>query len=242
MAKRFTDNGKWADEWFSELSPQNKLAWLYILDHCDSVGVWKPNFRLANFQLGFEIDWTEFRNLCGDARILLMENTCWWIIKFCDYQYGTLKEDSKSQTTKYYINLLQKHGLYNYKIKQPKKEKTLFTSEPKTVDITTREESFKETLRPFIDNPHAKKMIIDFFNYWSEKTTSGKKMRFELQKTWEVSKRLTTWAKNENNKIPNNGKQNRKSGHDFEEADAAAHEILRQHARNKEHGTGNNGE
>jgi len=239
MAKRFTDNSKWADEWFSELSPQNKLAWLYILDHCDSVGVWKPNFRLANFQLGFEIDWTEFRNLCGDARILLMENTCWWIIKFCDYQYGTLKEDSKSQTTKYYINLLQKHGLYNYKIKQPKKEKTLFTSEPKLADVAIREELFKETLRPFIGE-HPKQRIIEFFNYWSEKTKAGNKMRFELQKTWEVKKRLAIWAKNENDKINNNGKQTRKGQSDTTEADELADRILAEHARNKEHGASNN--
>jgi len=34
-----------------------------------------------------------------------------------------------------------------------------------------------------------------FFNYWSEKDAKGK-MRFQLQKTWETSKRLSNWATN----------------------------------------------
>lgn len=34
-----------------------------------------------------------------------------------------------------------------------------------------------------------------FFNYWSEKDPKGK-MKFQLQKTWETNKRLSTWANN----------------------------------------------
>ena len=38
-------------------------------------------------------------------------------------------------------------------------------------------------------------MLTKFFNYWSEKDSKGK-MKFQLQKTWETSKRLATWSTN----------------------------------------------
>jgi len=39
-------------------------------------------------------------------------------------------------------------------------------------------------------------MLYKFFNYWSELNKSGTKMRFELEKTWEIEKRLATWKNN----------------------------------------------
>ena len=52
------------------------------------------------------------------------------------------------------------------------------------------------SLVPFIAE-HGKPRLRAFYDYWTEKTPGGKKMKFELQKTWEVKKRLMTWAKNE---------------------------------------------
>jgi len=113
MAKRYTDNTKWSDDWFCELLPNMKLAYIYLLDQCDTVGVWKPNFRLSEFQLGIKIDWEKFKEICGEKRIYIMPNGYWWIIKFCDYQYKIISETSTSPATKSYIELLKKHGLWN---------------------------------------------------------------------------------------------------------------------------------
>jgi hypothetical protein len=46
---------------------------------------------------------------------------------------------------------------------------------------------------------YGKAMIRAFFDYWTEKNKSGTKMRFELEKTWELSKRLATWANRDKN-------------------------------------------
>lgn len=35
-------------------------------------------------------------------------------------------------------------------------------------------------------------MLNNFYSYWSEKAASGK-MKFQLEKTWETSKRLKKW-------------------------------------------------
>ena len=65
-------------------------------------------------------------------------------------------------------------------------------------NIKEREEIFKNTLNSFA-KIYSKNMLIDFYNYWSEKNKKDK-MRFELEKTWDISKRLARWNKNNINK------------------------------------------
>tara|TARA_R110000782_G_scaffold172672_4_gene264294 strand:+ start:3657 stop:4370 length:714 start_codon:yes stop_codon:yes gene_type:complete len=89
--KRFTDTDKWRDEWFMDLSLVNKAAWQYLLDRCDSIGHWKQNFRLANFEIGEDVDWDEFLTICGD-RIHVTDAGYWFVVAFVDFQYGALKE------------------------------------------------------------------------------------------------------------------------------------------------------
>lgn len=61
--------------------------------------------------------------------------------------------------------------------------------------IKEREEKFKETIRPFVET-YGKEMCIAFFDYWTEPNKSNTKMRFEQQTTWEIKRRLKTWANN----------------------------------------------
>lgn len=70
-------------------------------------------------------------------------------------------------------------------------------------NIELRKTEFLNELENFKEK-YEKEMLHAFFNYWTEKTPGGKKMRFELQKTWELSKRLFIWK---NNNFKNNGKQ-----------------------------------
>jgi len=52
----------------------------------------------------------------------------------------------------------------------------------------------------------AKQEIKKFISYWTELNSSGKKQRWQLEKTFEVNRRLTTWLNKtkEFNKIKNN--------------------------------------
>lgn len=65
-----------------------------------------------------------------------------------------------------------------------------------------RKDEFGKSLVPFIDK-YGKDMIRAFFEYWSELNKSETKMRFEKQETWEVGKRLATWASREPARRPN---------------------------------------
>lgn len=124
MAKRFTDSNKWDDDWFLELSIEYKLAWNYICDRCDAVGVWKPSRKAIAFHLGVDVDLVEFLKICGKDRIFVMPGGNWWIRKFCFFNYGDL-EVSTSKTSLHYIKLLKNHGLwieYTRGINTPKEQ------------------------------------------------------------------------------------------------------------------------
>lgn len=58
-----------------------------------------------------------------------------------------------------------------------------------------REIAFRDSLVPYVDK-YGKTMIRAFFEYWTESKTNGKKMRFEMQKVFDIKKRLLTWSKN----------------------------------------------
>lgn len=41
------------------------------------------------------------------------------------------------------------------------------------------------------------KTLSKFCEYWSEHSANGKKMRFEMEKVFDISRRLSTWLENE---------------------------------------------
>lgn len=66
--------------------------------------------------------------------------------------------------------------------------------------LNKRIEEFKTSLFPFtkkMKGEFADDMVKDFFDYWSELNKSGTKMRWELEKTWDIKKRLTRWSSND---------------------------------------------
>lgn len=64
--------------------------------------------------------------------------------------------------------------------------------------IKARMESFKNSLVPFV-GIYGRDMMNDFYSYWTEPNKSHTKMRFELERTWDVKRRLKTWAARDNN-------------------------------------------
>lgn len=62
--------------------------------------------------------------------------------------------------------------------------------------ILARKENFYNSVAEFKEN-YPKEMLRSFYNYWSELNKTGKRMRWELQTTFEVVKRLSTWANKE---------------------------------------------
>lgn len=78
-----------------------------------------------------------------------------------------------------------------------------------------RKKEFERMLIPYVKSRggiYEPIMIREFFDYWSELNKSHTKMRFELEKTWDLAGRLRTWSnrqmkyghKNNSTKAENN--------------------------------------
>lgn len=55
-----------------------------------------------------------------------------------------------------------------------------------------RKKAFMEECKTFGDK-YDNEMINSFYNYWAQENRSGRKMLFEMQKTWNTAMRLKNW-------------------------------------------------
>ena len=71
----------------------------------------------------------------------------------------------------------------------------------KAVQLTIRQNCFFNSLNtPENLEKYGTQMLRDFFDYWTEPNRSGTKMRFELQQTFDINRRLARWARNNFNR------------------------------------------
>lgn len=112
--KRFTDTEKWTkDVWFCNLSPEHKLLWLYLVDACDSVGVWEVNLRIAEILIGYAYPMDTLSIPFGEKVHVFSDGRKWWIKNFCNFQYKQkLTEGTNSKPLMSYIDALKRHGLW----------------------------------------------------------------------------------------------------------------------------------
>jgi hypothetical protein len=61
--------------------------------------------------------------------------------------------------------------------------------------IEKRKSAFISDVSKYID--YNQSMRSAFCDYWTERKPTGKKMRFELEKVFDISRRLSTWARND---------------------------------------------
>lgn len=72
-------------------------------------------------------------------------------------------------------------------------KKYCVSERPNCNDLEKRQNEFKEAIRPFV-GMYSREMCNAFYAYWSEPNRTRKKMRFELEKTWDIKKRLARWV------------------------------------------------
>lgn len=66
--------------------------------------------------------------------------------------------------------------------------------------ISMREADFKKEVDSY---SFPKEIKDEFFDYWTEPNPSNTKMRFELEKTWHMGRRIARWARNSKVEIRN---------------------------------------
>ena len=125
--KRFTENQKWADQWFRKLDPQLKLLWLWLLDNCDHAGVIDFDPELAAFHIGYPYPIDTLSKL--GERVTQIDGGKYFILKFIEFQYGELSTDCKGHNPVFAS--LKKHfpkgypkGIHTPQDKDKDKDKT----------------------------------------------------------------------------------------------------------------------
>src|SRR5690554_409261 len=101
------------------------------------------------------------------------------------------KTRSKTKQTKQVLNLLSK-------TKQNEANEAVNVNVNVRVNdikerVIKKEIEFKESIEPFIPI-YGKDICNNFYLYWSEPNKSKTKLRYEMEKTWDVERRLANWA------------------------------------------------
>lgn len=179
---------------------------------------WQRNCKLTKEQLLKRLNHeTELNELIQEGVIDLIENNIF--IKFLDNQLNEVEIRSKTNSinggkggrpkknpieteTKPKQNPNESETISETKgIREDKiiEDKIKENNSKSNLEIRTLE--FKNSLIPF-KQKYSIDMLKDFFGYWTEPNKSNTKLKFELQQTWSISRRLETWAKNDKTFAP----------------------------------------
>jgi len=112
-------------------------------------------------------------------------------LKVCKYEdYQETEKESETQTKR----KRNANETQTTPIKESNNNNNIITIN----NIEERKLKFANTLKPFVEI-YGRDMIKEFYEYWTEPNKSNTKYKQELLKTWSLERRLTTWAKNDNN-------------------------------------------
>jgi hypothetical protein len=119
------------------------------------------------------------------------------IITICNYDYyqdpNNYETDYDNRNDSDMITASSPHYKQECKnVKNTKENKEMFKEKKEALE--ERRLAFKKTLQPYSEE-FTQTTVDAFFNYWSE--ASGKKMRWEMEKVFEIKRRLATWKSRE---------------------------------------------
>ena len=194
MAKRFIDTKMWDKAWFRKLNPKNKMIWIYILTRCDHAGIWDADWDLASFMIGEEIIYKELPKEIKDKMKHIPFHDQFYIPSFIEFQYGELRENSKPHLS--VLKRLKDKGLQS--VSYTLKDKVKVKDKEKLKDKESREKEFFDLVKKKaveVENI-SDEQINNFIYYWTESNEGGKKMKFEMQKTFDIKRRLVKWRDN----------------------------------------------
>ena len=173
----------------------NFEAWIWLLlkaNHKDNkfmlgselVKVKKGSMITSQKKLSRQFRWgnSKLRSflkvLQKDEMLLLETNTQSTHITICNYEsYQDKQISNKPQT--------------NHK-QTANKLRTNTNNKDNNVNNVNNIITNKEYLEKYGYN-----MLKAFVDYWTEKNSRGKKMKYQMEKTFDIDKRLSTWSKND---------------------------------------------
>ncbi len=182
----------WSFENPEKISPNHSALYFFIIEHCNRLG-WKEKFGLPTTMAKESIGIRSYNTYINTLNDLV------------DFGFIKLIEKSKNQYSSNIIALLNfdkatikalDKALIKHGTKQRESIDSIDKQETRNKEtIEDRKLKFAETLQPFLIE-YGKDLLNDFYLYWTEETqTKNPKLKFELQRTWSLQRRLITWQK-----------------------------------------------
>jgi hypothetical protein len=80
--------------------------------------------------------------------------------------------------------------------KEKEKRETTPIAAANAATLTTKEVRAKKFYDSLVDyvGKYGAQMVREFYDYWTESNAGGARMRFEMEKVFDVGRRLATWA------------------------------------------------
>ena len=128
------------------------------------------------------------------------ENGCDMTPDSANDSYTTHKIANDSNAMQTIANIADNDSNSDYDSKKetsPEGEAKKKISLTRTPTVEARKNDFYKSMVPYAEQ-YDREMLNDFFQYWTELDKRLRRMRFEMQKTWETGKRLATWERRQN--------------------------------------------
>jgi hypothetical protein len=189
LSRNFCD---WAFENPDKIKPIHYAIYYFSIEHCNRLG-WKDKFGLPSQMVMEAIGVKNWRTYSAGLNDLV------------DFGFIEMVETSKNQyssnivaivkntkaPTKALDKALSKHSTkHSQSIVSIDKQETI-----KQITIEERKQKFAISLNPYLEK-YGREFLNDFYLYWTEPTLNNKKLKYELEKTWSLDRRLSTWETN----------------------------------------------
>ena len=173
------------------IKPTHTAIYFFAIEHCNRLG-WKEKFGFPSQMVMEAIGVKNWRTY-SKALNEVVEFGFIKMIEVSKNQYSSniiaIVKTTKA-TTKALDKALQLHST------KQRKGTVSINKQTNKEQLTIRKEEFKNSLLPFLEQ-YGKYLLNDFFEYWTEHGLKDKKMRYEKEKSFGLSRRLSTWAKNQ---------------------------------------------
>ena len=206
-------------EWFGKPEMVQLFLYLLLKANCEEkqwqgITIMRGQLITTNSAIRKDLQLSEqqirtiIKRLISTGEITYQSTNRYVIITICNYdryqcgnfaineQYNeqfnnqtTSKQRANNEQTKEYNNIKEKNIS-----KDILKKKSRITA--LSLSFEQRKDIFIEQVAPYTET-YGASMVGDFIAYWTEPNRSQTKMRYELERTWDVERRLSTWEKNE---------------------------------------------
>lgn len=118
------------------------------------------------------------------------------IITVCNYDTYQDPKNYEDDTEDFTKAARRREGddTINKKNKNKEEREDIVDKSPQQI-LKERKVEFGKTLEPYVEK-YGREMLVDFYNHWGEANPSGTKLKWEMQKTWELELRLQKWQRN----------------------------------------------